>query len=219
VIPIIHIHADQSDCQDDNPDVPAQLFVLEGGPELTHHDQVINVEIDAEQDHADAQDNFKIGILVVSDRCVLDAESSGAGCAEGVKERVKERHAAEQEQSGEDRRHRQVDDVQHASRMADLGHDFAEARSWRLRFHEMDCIGSDLWQDRQREDQHAHAANEMGEASPEQDGMRQGFDICENARACCGEAAGCLEKSVNQRRNAATEHKRQRAKKGHQEPG
>ena len=86
--------------------------------ETTQQQEIIEVKVDAEQQHEYADDDFKVRVIVRPHAESLVAETAGARRAEGVDERVEHRHAACAEQNDLDEGHGEVDGIQNLRTIA-----------------------------------------------------------------------------------------------------
>src|SRR5699024_1448091 len=96
----------------DDAQEAADLLGAQGVLDAAHQDQVVDVEVDAEEDHKDAQQHLHIGAAVARDAGGGHGEAAGTGRAEGQTQAVVELDAAGQQQNHQDGGHDGVDPVE-----------------------------------------------------------------------------------------------------------
>ena len=195
-----------------------QLLGGKGLLEMTQQQEIVQVEVDAEQQHKHADDDFKIGVVVGTHTQRLVAEAAGARRAEGMNQRVKQRHTARTEQHGFQYRHSEVNSVQNLRTVTQFAGNLAAGRAGDLGAHQVHGAAVRHRQHRHRKNKNAHAAYPVGKAAPEQDAVAQRLNIGQNCGAGGCKAGHCLKKGVYKGRNLAGNHKRQRAENRHQHP-
>ncbi|KAF5060850.1 hypothetical protein DSECCO2_321120 [anaerobic digester metagenome] len=188
----------EDNCPGDDGQVPAQLLILEHSLPVAGQKEKVEVEIHPEQDHGDAKHHFDISAVIGENGAVADAKPSGAGGAEAVQHGIKQRHAAQHQKQYRQRPHPQVDDIENPGGAAGFGDDFAKYRPRHFRLHDMDGIVSHSGQDGHGEHQDSHAADQMGEAAPEQHGLSQRFHVSQNTCSSGGKARGCFKQGIDQ---------------------
>ena len=197
--------------------VPAQLRILPRQIEFPAQQEEIDRKIDAEQGHEDGRDRLRVG-AVGGEGIVADGKAAGAGRAEGVAERVKQRLAAGQIK--EDLQHRQakIDPVEDLGRIGHPRHHLGDRRPGALGPQQVDGLAAVHPDDGQHEHQNAHAADPVRKAAPEQHAVAQRLDVGQNCRACRRKARDRLKKSIDKGRYLAGDDKRQCAENRHQHP-
>ena len=151
-------------------------------------------------------------------RVVPDAEAARArGCHRGA-DRVKERHTAEHQQDDLQQRQTGVDRIQRKRRIAHVRGHLGHRRSRAFRAHQIDGLAARKRQNDQHEYQHTHAADPVGQAAPEQRGMRKRLNVGYDGRARGGKARNGLEQRVYDRGDLTAEQEGQRARNAEQNP-
>ena len=102
--------------------------------------------------------------------------------------------------------------------MADPRHELADSRSGDLGAHDVHGVFPAHGQHRHQEDQHAHAADPVGEHAPEHHAARHAVKVGKHRGAGRREAGHGLKQGVDVVRHAAREHKRHRPDQGNQDP-
>ena len=135
-----------------------------------------------------------------------------------MNESVKQRHTARAEQNRLDDGHHEVDRVQNLRAVAQFAGNFAAGRAGDLGAHQVHGTAIGHGQHGHGKDQHAHAADPVGKAAPEQRAVAQRLDVGQNCRACRRKARDRLKKSIDKGRYLAGDDKRQCAENRHQHP-
>ena len=151
-----------------NHNVGPQLLRAEHIPEPADEQEVIEVEVHAEQQHENADDHIEIGALIGAHAQVPAAEAAGAGGAEGMDAGIEQGHAAQQQKDDLNDGHDQIDAVEDLGRIAHAADQLAHGRAGHLRPQKVHAVAVAHGQDGHDEHQHAHAAHPVGEAAPEQ---------------------------------------------------
>ncbi len=154
----------------------------------------------------------------MSHRAVQDPETAGAGRAESGAQRIEQRHAEHEQQQHQNDRHDPVDRIQQKRGMPDLRHKLADRRARRFCFHQIHRRTARHRQHRKHEHQHAHAADPVGEAPPDQAGVRQRFDIRQNARSRRRKTRHRLKKRIRKGGDLAGQHEGKRPEQTHHDP-
>ena len=178
-------------------EIPPYLLHPERLSELTEEEEIVGVEVDAEEDHENGDDPLQVG-TVAGDGISLDAEAAGTGSAEAVGDGLKNGHPAQQQKDDLQHRQAEIDDIQDPGGAADLGHQLAHAGAGGFRLHQVELTAAGHRQHRQQEHQHAHAADPVGEAAPEQARIAHGLHIRQDGRARGGEAGHRFEHGVGE---------------------
>ena len=131
---------------------------------------------------------------------------------------VKERHATCQQQNGHQSGDAQIDEVEDAGSILRFGHQLAHNRSGHFRLEDVHGAVGQLFGDDRHQHQHAHAANPVGKAAPEQVAALHGFYIRQNGGAGGGKAADCFKKGIHIRGDVTAEDKGKSADGGEHQP-
>ena len=201
----------------DDPKVSFQFLGAESLTEFPAEDQVVDIEINAEQDHKNGYDHLQMR-GIAGHAVVFDTESSGAGGAERDAESVKDGHLSDDQQDDLKQSHGGIDSIQDHGGFPDTGHQLFHGRARAFRLHQIHPVSAGHGKNSQDENQDAHAADPVGKAAPEQDAVSERFHICQNAGAGGGETGDSLKKSVFHRRNLPADKKRQCAEYTQQDP-
>ena len=105
------VHRDGQHSGRDNKEVNPQFLRAEHLPETLDQEEVVKVEVHAEQEHKNANHNVKIRVVVRSDAEIAAAEAAGARRTEGMDAGVKQGHPAQAEEDDFHHRHGKVDTV------------------------------------------------------------------------------------------------------------
>ena len=201
----------------DDGQIGAHLFHGKGILHVFQQDEIIGVEIDAEKDHKDGDDPLTIH-RITGNTVVLDAKTAGARRAKAEGHGVKQRHAACQKQNDLDHRHHHINNIQDSGGVAQTGHQLAHGGAGALCPHEVHVAAAVHGHHRQHEHQNAHAADPMGEGSPEQADMAERLHIGQDGSAGGGESRDRFKKGIGEAVDLSGEHKRQTADGTHQDP-
>ena len=131
------IHEDDRYGGGDDKQIVAYFFHFQGLLHLAEEKQIVSVEVDPEQDHKYCDDPLYIG-GIVRYTAVPDAEAARSGRAEGGTHRVEDGHPAEQQQDHFRDGHAEIDQVQEARRISDLGDELADGRPGAFGAHQVD---------------------------------------------------------------------------------
>ena len=200
-----------------NAEIYPQFRVFPHFPKPPYQHVVVQGEVHPEQKHGHCHHAIQIGGVVIGQSVVLDAEAAGACNAHAVAYAVKQGHAAGEQQHNGDKCQGSVDEVQVQGGVFALGHQLAHLRPGALCLHQIQGIPRG-GENGNGKHQYAHAADPVGEASPEQDPPRQSLYISQNGRTGGGEAGYAFEKSVYVVGNAAAAIKGQCSHCGKNDP-
>ena len=164
---------------------------------MAEQQQIINIEVDAEQQDEHADDHFIIQVIVLADAGAQMAEAAGARRAKGVDERVIQRHTARQQQERFRHRHHKINAVQNLGGIPQLAGNFVHRGAGHLGAHQMHGTAIPHGQHRHGKHQHAHAAHPVGKTAPERGGTVQRLHIGEDAGTCGGKAGNRFKKGVH----------------------
>ena len=181
--------------QRDRTVIPA-FGALRRRAEFARQQQIIQIEIHAEEEHEHRNDPLKIR-AVARYAVALDAKAAGSGGAEGVQHAFKQRHAARHQQHDLHQRHRHIDLIEDAGRIARARQQLAHHGAGHFRAHDVDRAIGHVRHQRHDEHQHAHAAHPMGKAAPEEQTAAHGLHIGQDRRAGGRKAADRFKKSVD----------------------
>ena len=208
----------QTGSQDD-ADIGPDFFHGKGFPEATDEEQIIEAEIDPEGNHEQGDDPLLDG-GVAGAAVIEDAESPGAGGAEGDAQVMEPVHAGEGQEGNHQKGHAQVDLIQYDGSIPHPGNEFGYIRAGAFRLHQVHLgaapVGRDQHQD---EHQHPHAADPVGETPPEQGGVGQGLYVSQDGRTGGGEAGNNFEHRIHIAGNLSGDHKGNGPVKAEQDPG
>lgn len=161
------IHKDNACGYGDNQQIIADFFHFQSPFDVSQKEQIIGVKVDAKQDHKDRYDPLDIG-GVGRNTVVFDAEAACSRRAERRADRVKQRHFSAEKQQNLGHGQPQIDQVEETRRRPHLRHQLADRGARTLRAHQVDIGAAAQRDDGQQKDQHAHAADPVREAAPEQ---------------------------------------------------
>ena len=213
------IDADYDRRQNDEAEVEPQLLHLCRLQELTRYYQDIHGEIHAEQHHEYRDNRLEIVGVVGGDVRVSHAEAACAGGREAGVYRVKELHAAAEQEDHLQHRQSEVDAVEHSGVVAHLGHRLADDRTRAFGAHEVDILlTAELRDKREQEHDYAHAAQPVHKAAPHQHSVAEPLDLDEDRRSRSGEARDSLKQSVDVVRYLSAEEERHCADKREHDP-
>ena len=83
----IDSYSDHSKSYD--PEIPVKFFAPQSCPELPEDYQVVQVKVDAEEDHKDSYNNLNILAVIEGDACSVIGKSTCTCCSEYIYEAVK----------------------------------------------------------------------------------------------------------------------------------
>ena len=172
----------------DNAQEAAHLLRTQGVADAPHQQEVVDVKVDAEKDHKDAQHNFHIGAAISGDARRGHGKAAGTCGAEGEAETVEEVHIAQKKQHHQYGGHGRVDAVEDHGGLLHAGHQLAGHGAWHLGAHQVHGVVVLHGDNHEYKHQHAHAADPVGEAAPEEDAVGQQLRLGQHRRAGGGEA-------------------------------
>ena len=213
-----HIHSDGQHRRSHNPQISPQFLGVEHIPEPADHQEVIEVEIDAEQQHENSDHKLVIGISIRTYTEIAVAEATGASGAEGVDAGVKERHPSRQQQKDFQQRHDQVNAIENLGAVAHAADQLAHRGPRHLGPHQMHAVAIRHRKNCHHEDQYAHAAHPVGKAPPEQNPPAEGLHLRQDGGAGGGKTGNGLKQRVHIAWDIPREHKGQRTEGRHQNP-
>ena len=185
---------------------------------MAEQQEIIQVEVDAEQQHEHTDHDLKIRVVVGTHAQRLVAEAAGARRAEGVNERVKQWHTARAEHDRLDNGHGEIDGVEDFGAVAQFARDLAAGRAGDLSAHQVHGAAVRHGQHRHRKNKNAHTADPVGKAAPEQDTVAQRLNIGQNRGAGGRKARNHLKKGVHKGRDLAGDDKGKRTENRQQHP-
>ena len=205
-----YVDRDRDNTEGDDQKIPAHLGESEGFLFVfSEKKEKVGVEVDTKKDHKDCDDPLlEEGVARHAVR--QDAEASGTRSAEAEAEGIKEGHARQKKQDDLGDSHSEINQVKDLCRVADLGHELADYRAGALRPHHVDLVShpaSAGRHDGEYEYNDTHAPDPVGEASPEQAGMAQGFDVGQNTGTGRCETGNCLKQGIRVTGNISAEYK------------
>ena len=193
------IDRDRDDSEGNDPQIPADLTDAESFLFILPQEKdKVCIKVDAEQDHENRDDGL-LKNRIAGNTVAENAETSGAGGAEAQAETVKKRHARDEEQYDLCDGHTEVDHIEDHGGVADLGNKLSHDRARALRPHHMHLTAhSPLTHGHYGEDKDddAHTADPVGKASPEEAGMAERFNICQDTGSCGRKTGNRLEKRI-----------------------
>ena len=198
--------------------IPPELLIAEGLAPFAVGDMIEHHKVHAEEEHEHGDDHVHSHAVKAADARGVIAEAARARRAHGVYGRVVGRHAGEHQRDELYERHRAVDRIEYARRIAHLGHDLAQAGARAFGAHQMRRAAGHLRNERQREHQHAHAADPVGKAAPEHHAVARRVEVGQHSRAGGRKAGGRFKQRVGKIGQHAAEHKRHRAEHAQQNP-
>ena len=170
--------------------------------EATDENEVIKVEIHAEKQHENGYHPLAVR-AVACNTVRFYAEAARSRSAEGVQERVEERHATAHEQDRLQHRHGDVDKIKDLCRVAYARDELADDGTGHFGAHDVyraARFGRDY---RHHEHEYAHAADPVREASPEEYPVAHCLNIGDNGGAGRRKTADRFKKCVDIRRYLA----------------
>ena len=129
----------------------------------------------AEGQHPDTGDNVDIRAVVGSHAGVPAGKAAGTGSTEGVDAGIERVHAAQKQQSDHHQRHDKIHTIEDLGGIAHAADQLARRRPRHLCPEDMHGVAVAHRQDRHDEHQHAHAADPMGKAAPQQAAPAEGL--------------------------------------------
>ena len=199
--------------------IETQFFIAPHAAEGAQKNQIIEAKIDAKEDHEDRDHPLQIG-AVGHDAVVFDSKAACACGAEGQRDGIEDWHAAPQQEDDFQYRHAGVDQIEDARGLHGARHQLAYLRAGGFGAHDEHgvALAAGIGRDCQQENQHAHAANPVGEGAPVQNAVGQGFYLAEDAGAGCGKAGDGFKQAVDIAFDAARQIKGQRAYRREDDP-
>ena len=188
------------------------LFHFQRALDLAEKDQVIGVEIDAEEDHEDGNDPLDIG-RIIGYTGIFDTKTAGPGRAETGAYGIKQGHFPEDKEQRFDHGHAQIDQVQITRRGFYFGNKLADRRAGAFRPHQIDVGSAAQRNDRKKEYKDSHAADPVRKAAPEQRAMGKRFHIAQNTCSGSRKAGDRFKQRVGEGRDLLGEEKRKTAEK------
>ena len=186
---------------------------------MAQQQEIVQVKVDAEQQHKNSDNDLKIGVLVCADAEGFAAEPAGTGRAEGMDQRVKQRHTARAQQHDFHHGQHKIDLIQNFGAVPQFAGDLAHRGAGDLGAHQVHGAAVGHGQHGHGEHQHAHTAHPVGKAAPEQQAVAHAFDIGQNRRTGGGKAGNDLEKGVDEGWDLPRQYERESAEHRHQHPG
>ena len=212
-----HVDRDRDDRECDDAKISLQLTHLEHFAELPSQNEEVGVEVDAEHEDEHCDDTLHQSCVTAA-AVVAHTEAARSGTAEGNAECVKQRHSDNDED--DDLRHSdaQVDGIQYFGSVFHARDQLADRRARALRPHEVHVVAAGHREHGKDKDDDTHAAHPVGEASPEETCVAQGFDIAQDTGSRRRKAGNRLKQSVRKVRNVLRDHQRDRAQNTDDDP-
>ena len=201
-----------------NQQICPKLLGTEDLPEAADQQEVVKIEVDAEEQHKDANHNIKIDVVIGPHAQIPIAEAACARGAERMNAGIKQRHPSQKQQDDLNHRHSQINAIEDFCSVAHTAHQLAHRRPRHFRPKQMHSMSVGHRQHGHHEHQHAHAADPMGKAAPKENTLPQRFHRGQDGGPGGGEAGDRLKESVDKIRNIPGNHKRQRAEQRHTHP-
>ena len=212
-----HIDRDRDDRECDDAKISLQLAHLEHFVKFPSQNEEVSVEIDAEHEDEHCDDSLHQS-CITSAAVVAHTETSRSGTAERNTERVKQRHSGNDEGDDLGYGDSQVDGIQYFGSVFHARDQLADRRARALRPHEVHVVAAGHREHRKDKDDDAHAAHPVGETSPEESRVAQGFDVAQDTGSRRRKAGDRLEQRVRKTRDVLRDHQRDRAQDTDDDP-
>ena len=166
------------DRQDDGGDrddagVGAQLFIVgEDAPVAPGQRAILQREVRAGQEHEDDDHPLRGGVPITRDRERVRREPGGGDGAEGVADRVEQRHAGHHQRDDLQERQRGIEAPQQRRRPANLRRDLLVVRPGRFGEEQLAAADRQPRQHRDEQRDHAHAAEPVGQRRARRNTLR-----------------------------------------------
>ena len=189
----------------------------EGQLEALPDQIIVKLEIHSAGDHEKCRNVLQDrSILRVAG--ILDAEAAGSDGTERVADCLKEGHPADREEQALHDRDCKVDRIEDGCGVADLRDEFSDDRTRALRLHKVECGAAEERHNGQHEYEDSHAADPVGEASPEEGAVIQRLDFRQDRSSRRREAGHGLKDRVEIVGDVPRQRERQCADQRHDEP-
>ena len=153
-----------------NQEIGLQFLGAEDLPEAADQKEIVEIEIDAEKQHENADHHVKICAVIGPHTEVPAAEPAGPGSAESMNAGIKEGHAPRQQKDDFNHRHGEIDTIKDFGGVAHAAYQLAYGRPRDLRPHQVHPVAVGHRQDGHDKHQHPHAAHPVGKTAPHQHG-------------------------------------------------
>ena len=186
------IEGDKPHRSQNNQQIGTYLLHAKCFAELAEQQVIIKIEIDAEQDHKD-RDNPLQCVGITGNAVSADTKTTGTGGTNTGGHRIEQRHAIEIQQKQLQQGQTKINAIQNTGCGTDFRYQLAHRGTRAFRTHQVDVGAAAHGDNCQQEYQHAHTANPVGKAAPEQRTMGQGFHILQNAGTGGGKTGNGLK--------------------------
>ncbi len=177
----------------------------------------IHIEIHAKQKHKNRR--YPLNVRGIPGHTViLNAKAPRTRRTESRSHRIKYRHAAQKQQHDLHHGQKQIDLIKDCRRMLHLRYQLAHGRPRTLRPHQVHVRSPGHLDHCQQKHQHAHAAQPMGKAPPEQHTIGQTFHLGQHTGARRGKAGDRLKQCVRIGGDLPAQIKRKRPRDTEQNP-
>ena len=204
---VANIDGDRDDRERDDAKISLDLGHLGHFTEFSSQNEEIRVEVDAEHDDEDRDDDLQQSRIARA-AVVSDTETAGTCAAERNAKRVEHGHAADQQTYDLCDGDPEIDGIQYFGSVLHAGHEFADRGARAFRTHQVHVVAARHGKHGQDEDDDAHTADPVGKASPEEARVAQGFNVSENTGSRRRKAGNSLKQRVRKIRNIACDHER-----------
>ena len=212
-----HIDRDRDDRECYDAKISLKLAHLEHFVKFPSQNEEVSVEVDAEHEDKHRDDALhQTGISAAA--VVAHAKASRSGAAEGNAECVKQRHSDNNEDNDLCHSDAKINGIQYFGSVFHARNQLADRRARALRPHEVHVVAAGHREHGKDKDDNAHAAHPVGEASPEEACVAQGFDIAQDTGSRRRKAGYCLKKGVRKVRDILRDHQRDRAQNTDDDP-
>ena len=134
---------------------------------------MINIKIDAEKQHENAQHNLNVSAVIACDPRGAGGKPAGSRRSESDAETVKQGHPSAEQKNHQDQRHSRINPVENHGGGAHSGNQLARRGPRHLRPHQMHGIIIFHRHHHEHEDQHSHTPDPVGKAAPEDNAVAQ----------------------------------------------
>ena len=192
---------------------------MQEGPEsFTEQQLIVQGEIASEQEHENGNHDVHCHAVKMPDTGAEITESAGAGCTEGMDNRIIRRDPAEDQGDEFQQREADIQGIEHFGCFAGLRNELAEGRARAFGLDQVGRPSGQLRQQGEREYQNTHAADPVGCGAPEHNSARKAFKPGQNGGSCCGKTGNRFEKSILKPGIDAGNKEWERTAKRHQNP-
>ena len=165
MVQIVNIGGDQRRSHTEDTQVAPQLPTFEYGAEVAQQRQVIQVKVDAEQQHKYGNDHLTIG-GVAADTVCLNAKAAGACGAKGMHQCVKQGHFAAYQEDDFHCGEKNINQIENTRGLFGPRHQLAYNGTGHFRPQYVNGAIRNRGNDGHNKDKHTHTAHPVGKAAP-----------------------------------------------------